>query len=121
MIVPSDRRSDPRYKYLCWVALVRKKSIRENLTASPASKPPRMFRRVEVLEPEGPMRATSSHFLMLMSTPFSTCTLLDPDPNVLANVFTSSIDAFSSTYETIPLEMHPFVLEMASNPKKIIK
>lgn len=55
---------------------------------------------------------------MLMSTPFSTCTLLDPDPNVLANVFTSSIDAFSSTYETIPLEMHPFVLEMAPNPKK---
>jgi hypothetical protein len=36
--------------------LVRKKSIRENLTASPASKPPRMFRRVEVPEPEGPMK-----------------------------------------------------------------
>jgi hypothetical protein len=80
-----------------------------------------MFRRVEVPEPEGPMRATISHFLMLMSTPFSTCTLLDPDPNVLADLFTSSIDAFSSTYETIPLEMHPFVLEMASNPKEINK
>ena len=50
-----------------------------------------MLSNVDFPDPDGPIRATISPCLMLMSTPLRTCNLFEPVPNVFVNPVTDNI------------------------------
>tara|TARA_B100001142_G_scaffold312383_1_gene347728 strand:- start:915 stop:1211 length:297 start_codon:yes stop_codon:yes gene_type:complete len=61
------------------------------INISAERRPPMIFNNVDLPQPDGPIKATISPFVMLISTPLSTSNLFEPEPKLLVKSFTVSM------------------------------